>query len=173
MSAFHAEVEGPFGNLGYRLMRKHLRSVHNIDTRTETMRVVMAVCDPNGVRRRFRHVFRRRMYTNPGPNYIIHLDGWDKLKPFGISVHGAIDGFSRKMLWLESCPSNKDPSVIAQFFVDHIRNTGGVPVMVFAELGTENCHVRDIQRILRWNHNDQHNGMNSFRYTKSPHNQRM
>ena len=30
---------------------------------------------------------------NLGPNYIWHMDGYDKLKPFGIAVHGCIDGY--------------------------------------------------------------------------------
>ena len=32
------------------------------------------------------------------------MDGFDKLKPYGFPIHGCIDGFSRKLLWLEvSC----------------------------------------------------------------------
>ena len=30
-----------------------------------------------------------------GPNYVWHIDGYDKLKPFGIAISGCIDGFSR------------------------------------------------------------------------------
>ena len=29
------------------------------------------------------------------------MDGNDKLKPYGISIHGCIDGYSRKVLWLQ------------------------------------------------------------------------
>ena len=27
-----------------------------------------------------------------GPNFSWHCDGYDKLKPFGIAIHGCIDG---------------------------------------------------------------------------------
>ena len=27
-----------------------------------------------------------------GPNYLWHMDGNDKLKPYGFSIHGCIDG---------------------------------------------------------------------------------
>ena len=27
-----------------------------------------------------------------GPNFIWHMDGYDKLKPYGITIHGCIDG---------------------------------------------------------------------------------
>ena len=29
-----------------------------------------------------------------------HIDGYDKLKPYGFCVHGAIDGFSRRIMWI-------------------------------------------------------------------------
>ena len=51
---------------------------------------------PEGCEMRKRKVLRRRHYNNPDPNYIWHVDGYDKLKPYGFPVHGAIDGWSRK-----------------------------------------------------------------------------
>ena len=42
----------------------------------------------------------------PGPNFIWHIDGYDKLKPYGFCIHGAVDGYSRRILWLEVGPSN-------------------------------------------------------------------
>ena len=37
------------------------------------------------------------------------IDGYDKLKPFGFAIHGAIDGYSWKILWLFVGSSNNDP----------------------------------------------------------------
>ena len=28
-----------------------------------------------------------------GPNYAWHCDGYDKLKPYGLPIHGCIDGY--------------------------------------------------------------------------------
>lgn len=36
-----------------------------------------------------------------GSNDVCHMDGYDKLKPFGFPINGAIDGFSMKVLWLK------------------------------------------------------------------------
>lgn len=36
----------------------------------------------------------KRMYHNPDPNYAWHCDSYDKLKPFGFTIHGCIDGWS-------------------------------------------------------------------------------
>lgn len=43
---------------------------------------------------------KRRLYAAVEPNYLLHIDDYDKLKPYGFAVHGAIDGYSIKILWL-------------------------------------------------------------------------
>jgi hypothetical protein len=37
---------------------------------------------------------KRRIYCCP--NYLWHFDAYDKLKPYGICIHGCIDGFCSK-----------------------------------------------------------------------------
>lgn len=53
------------------------------------------IIDPESVDRRKKHKLIRRHYVNPGPNFMWHIDGNDKLKPYGFAIHGCIDGFSR------------------------------------------------------------------------------
>ena len=77
----------------------------------------MEVLDPAGVSPRKQHKLARRSYCNKGSNYLWCIDGNDKLKPFGSWIHGAIDGFSRKVLWLNVSLSNKDPAVISKYFL--------------------------------------------------------
>jgi hypothetical protein len=48
--------------------------------------------DAAGVETRKKHCLKRRCYRNPGPNFCIHIDGYDKIKPYGFAIHGAIDG---------------------------------------------------------------------------------
>ena len=50
---------------------------------------------------------QRRRYSSPGPNHTWHVDGYDKLKPFGFPVHGCIDGWSRRIMCLKLTRSNK------------------------------------------------------------------
>lgn len=61
----------------------------------------MRVIDPDGVERRKQRRLLRRQYAAPGPNFVWHIDGYDKLKPFGFAIHGAIDGFSRRFCGLK------------------------------------------------------------------------
>ena len=42
--------------------------------------------DPEGVGRRLRHRLQRRQYHAKGPNFIWHLDEYDKLKPYKLWV---------------------------------------------------------------------------------------
>ena len=113
----------------------------------------------------------RRQYACPGPNYIWHIDGYDKLKPFGFAIHGAIDGYSRRILWLEVGPSNNNPSVIAKYFLDTIQQLGGCPMTCRCDLGNENAQLEEIQ-ILLHSVNDT-NYANCFLYGKSTSNQRI
>lgn len=90
--------------------------IRGISIDRESVRIALKELDPEGVLKRSTHKFRRRKYVSKGPNYIWHLDGYDKLKPFGLAIHGAIDGYSRKILWLEVGSSNNNPKIIASFF---------------------------------------------------------
>ena len=70
------------------------------------MKLLLRELDPDGCQLRKRHKWKRRQYYNPGPNAVWHADGYDKLKPYGFPVHGCIDGWSRKLLWLVVTRSN-------------------------------------------------------------------
>ncbi|KAH3828422.1 hypothetical protein DPMN_130382 [Dreissena polymorpha] len=78
----------------------------------------MKAIDPNGVEMRKARRLNRRFYCAKGPNNIWHEDGYDKMKLFGFCIHGAIDGFSRKIIWLEVSDTNNDPKLIARYYLD-------------------------------------------------------
>lgn len=50
---------------------------------------------------------------------------YDKLKPYGFAIHGCIDGFSRRIMWLEVNPSNNNPAAVAKYYVDCIGQNKG------------------------------------------------
>ena len=68
-----------------------------------------------------------------------HVDGYDKLKPYGLPIHGCVDGFSRRNMWLKVCKSNNDDQVIpAGFFLHVVEENGMRPMLVRTDCGTEN-----------------------------------
>ena len=58
----------------------------------DTVYDVMKALDPHGFARRRGPLFHERLYVNYGVNYLIHLDQYDKIRHWGLCVHGAIDG---------------------------------------------------------------------------------
>lgn len=110
---------------GYRWM--HTKCLERgLDIDKESVRLILKCLDPHGVKCRNARKLTRRTYMNNGPNYMWHMDGYDKLKNYGICIDGCIDGFSRNIMWLEAYTTNKDPHVIAGYFIDTVRQLGGV-----------------------------------------------
>lgn len=128
--------------------------------------VVNAINPQISSARRARRLFRRAYYVH-GPNALWHIDGYDKLKPFGFAIHGCIDGFSRKMIWLECGSSNNDPKIIAGYFMSAVVEIAGRPVCVRGDFGTENGNVRLCQLYFGLGDDK------SFKYGASTANQRI
>ena len=96
----------------------------------------------------------RRIYNVNGPNHIWHIDGNDKLKPFGFCISGAIDGWSHLLLWLKVDVTNKNPNLICRYYLDTVTTLDTVPRIVRVDPGTENVHIMDTQSLLRAEHHD-------------------
>ena len=99
--------------IGYRQMKHIISQKYSIDISYERVRKSLLRNDPVGVELRSRNIIRRRIYSAKGPFHIVHIDGHDKLKKWGFAIHGGIDGFSRKILWLKVSTTNNDPLVVA------------------------------------------------------------
>lgn len=136
--------------LGYRSSWLRLKKEHGLTVKCYTVSKLQGIIDFEGKELRKRRRLKRRNYTTPGPNYMIHIDGYDKLKVLEIYVQGGIDGFSRKLLWLKAADTNKNPKVVAGYFLRAIKKYKCLPTKVRADKGTENVLVAKIQRILRF-----------------------
>jgi len=158
-------INGPGSCGGYRTVW-HTLQMEGLQVPRNVVASLLKELDPEGTEFRKARRLQRREYHNPGPNYAWHIDGYDKAKPWGFSIHGGIDGFSRKILWLKVCRSNKSPDVIAHMYLNSIVNVGGCPVELITDLGTENAIVAAIQSYFREN-------PDAHRYVPSPRNQRI
>ena len=90
------------GLCGYRWMYAKCKE-NNVPVTRDVVAVIMQLVDPQGVQWRQRRRLRRRQYIAKGPNFLWHVEGNDKLKPFGVAIHGCIDGYSRQIIWLQAC----------------------------------------------------------------------
>ena len=133
--------------IGYRLM--HAKCLEcGINIKMHDVRLIQKAIDPVAVEFRSRRRLQRRRYSARGPNFVWHLDGYDKLKQFGLPIHGCIDGFSRKIIWLKVYNTNNDSSVIGGYYVEAITDLKACPRRTRSDFGTENSTVRDFQLAL-------------------------
>ena len=98
--------------------------------------------------------------------------GYDKLKPFGFPINGAIDGFSRKVLWLEVTRSNNSPQSVAQLYLQCVRENEGCPLQTRTDCGTENGIIAGAQCYFRTDDDAPFSGEPAHVFG-SPHNQRI
>ena len=158
--------------LGYKSMWRRIRKM-GLCVPRNAVRCALLMLDPDGVKNRRRRRLVRRNYVNPGPNFCWHIDGYDKLKLFGFAVHAAIDGFSRKILWIEVGPSNNNPMVVASYYLEAALQVKVVPRTMRCDLGTENAHLSLLQPYFTRNYDGPFSEISSFMYGKSTANQRI
>ena len=167
------ELDGSGQLLGYRAMWRRIRSKYGINVRRVMVQTLLREMDPEGTKLRKAHRLRRREYVNPGPNHCWHTDGYDKLKPFGFPIHGCIDGFSRRIMWLEITKSNNKPHVVGKLFLDCTKEQEICPTILRTDKGTENGMMAVAQCYLRRNHLDVFAGVSAHQYGSSHSNQRI
>ena len=173
ISAIKDNIDNHSGKcFGYRLMTQKLRN-SGVTIDRETVRLCIKSLDPEGVDNRTAHRLYRRVYTSVGPNFLWHIDGYDKLKPYGFAIHGAIDGYSRRILWLTVASSNNNPKIVAAYYLKCVKDLGLLPRCIRGDRGTENGIVCGIQRFFRRYHGDSSAGKYSFLYGSSTSNQRI
>lgn len=167
------ELQTSGQSVGYRSMWHRLRVDHNINVKRNDVMDIMKELDPDGTDLRKAHRLKRRIYCAKGPNYIWHMDGYDKLKPFGFCIHGAIDGFSRRLIWLEVSDTNNNPKLVAKYYLDSLKKIGKPPRILRCDAGTENSVVCLLQQYFRHEAADAFAGHRSVIVGKSTSNQRI
>lgn len=173
MECISNEIENSGQCIGYRSMWKRLINDHKLKVPRDTVLSLMRQIDPDGIKLRKAHRLKRRKYRIKGPNYVWHVDGYDKLKSFGFCIHGAIDGYSRRILWLEVSQSNNNLAVIAMYYLEALKELKVVPRILRCDNGTENSTLALLQPFFRYHDTDSMAGLNSFRYGRSVSNQRI
>ena len=158
-------LDGPGCMGGYRHVW-HTLKLQGISVPRSVVRHLVKLLDPEGVKLRKAHRLRRRTYHNRGPNDVWHCDVYDKLKPFGFPIHGCIDGWSRKVLWLYITRSNNLPQNIAAYYFETVQQLKGCPRKLVTDLGTENGIMASLQSFFR-------DDIHGHRYVSSPQNQRI
>ena len=131
-------------------MWRRLVNDHDIRIPRDMVLQMMRQIDREGVRQCKAHRLVRHRYNAQGPNYVWHVDGYDKLKPYGFCFNGGIiDGYSRRILWLEVVNSNNSSGVIAKYYLYALANLGVCPRPLRCDRITENAKLSVLQPYTR------------------------
>ena len=135
--------------------------------RIQRQRVRERLCIVDGLGRAMRKRFRinRRVYSVEGPNNLWHIDTNHKLINWRIVLHGAVDGFSRTVLYV-NCVNNNRAETALGCFLQGVAQFG-LPLKVRTDKGGENWE------IARYMVRARGIGKGSIIAGKSVHNQRI
>ena len=126
-------------NRGEKITMGYLNSSNGIFVRRQQLRDSILRVDPEGRldRRSIKH--KRGVYHSEGLNHTWHCDGNHKLVKSKMVIHGCIDGFSRKIMYLCATDNNLSKTVADLFIGASISH--GVPYRIRQDYGSENVKV--------------------------------
>lgn len=75
--------------------------------------------------RRKRGKYRRRQYIAAGVNEVWAMDQHDKARKFGIAMHVCIEPFSGYVIWAKAWHTNRNPRVVASWYLEAIKKLEG------------------------------------------------
>lgn len=130
------------GESGYRWVWTTLTRLLAIPVRRDDVQLICAELNPSAVLHRYVRANFRRKYQVPWVNSLWHMDGHHKLIRWKIVIHGAMDGHSRRMVFLQASNNNKADTVTAYF--QKAVEAHGWPSRIRVDYGGENLGVKDL-----------------------------
>ena len=114
------------------------------------MREVIRLLDPANVRHRRpgAKIIPRGEYICAGPDEVWSIDGYDKLKRWGINIYGAIDAYSRRLIWVYTGITNRTQVSVATQFCKAVQFHNKFPRIIRSDRGAETSILADIQYDL-------------------------
>ena len=153
-----------FPNYGIVMMWGQLKSMNIIVSRDRVRESLVRV-SPHFVNYRRSSAVTRRVYSVPSSNFLWHIDGLHCLIRWKIVIHGGIDGYSRRIVYLHASCNNRAETVF-RLFRDAVTECGW-PSRVRSDKGGENVDVARAMLAVRGS------GRNSHITGSSVHNQRI
>ena len=153
-----------FPRNGIVMMWGQLRSMNIVVTRQKVHDSLIRV-SPSFIQQRRSNTISRRVYSVPSSNYLWHIDGLHCLIRWKIVIHGGINGYSRRIVYLHASSNNRADTVFRMFRGAVVEC--GWPSRVRSDKGGENVDVARAMLAVRGT------GRKSHITGSSVHNQRI
>lgn len=139
----------------------------------------MKEIDPDGVDLRKKWKLKRRVYYSARPDETWSYDDHDTIVKYGLPIHGCVDVWSGKFIWLKVFTGNHEPKLIAKYFLESIASIGsifqinklGFPYSTRSDCGTETVVAVSLQHAFDNHVNSDVSTTTSHRYVPSTRNQ--
>lgn len=125
---------------GTKMTRNAVKTEHGLRLTFRQVRDVLEIIDGPGQESRRVQATRRPNFVVAFPNYVWSMDGNHDLVAYKIIVHGAIDAYSRRFMFLGASDNNRATTVLNLF--DEAVEKHGFPALVRADFGGENEDVK-------------------------------
>ena len=126
-------------------MTENLWLKSSVHVAKEDVSKALKSVDPDGVNKQKSKTIVRRKYLSSVSGSIYHMGGNNKLERWGLCIHGCVDGFIRKLLWLVEASSNNDPILTSIYFLRYIKKYRIAPNLLRMDKGRENIYCEDLQ----------------------------
>ncbi|KAI7808213.1 hypothetical protein IRJ41_025651 [Triplophysa rosa] len=125
-------IKSQMPNAGYRMVQGHLVSM-GLRVQWRRMMASMHRVDAVGIFARITQLgcVVRRSYSVRGPLSLVHIDTNHKLIRYSIVVFGGVDGYSRKIMYLDAATNNRASTALS-FFLRSVQ-LHGLPSRYFAQ----------------------------------------
>jgi hypothetical protein len=141
--------KGVIDGYGRGYLYTHFRQQGHIIGRDRLFQAYRTI-NPEAVERRRRDLQRHRgEYIVPGPNFIWSVDGYMKLKPYGVEVYACIDAYSRYVVWVYVGISACTAVSCLRQFLETLETIEQQPRFVRSDRGVETVMLADAHYQLQ------------------------
>ena len=143
-------------NVPYRAMHLKIKQKNGLNVTRDQVYDVMTDVDLEGLRQRqtrFKRKKEKGTFTAVGPNWVVSLDGHDKLmgfqkSTFPLAIYGCIDTASRKILFLKVWTSNSNPIFVGRWYFEYLYKRKILPNYIRIDKGTETATISTMHASL-------------------------
>ncbi|KAA1467108.1 hypothetical protein DENSPDRAFT_769383 [Dentipellis sp. KUC8613] len=149
VTPFIEVIKRRYPQRGADAITKALRMEYNIRAPRYLVLDYLRKTEPEAVKaRRYRRFIRRRFWAT-GLNDVWAIDQHDKWQRFGLFLHACVDPYHGYIHWVKIWWTNKNPRLIASFYLEAARREGGIPLVTQSDPGSENFGVANAQTYIR------------------------